>query len=120
MSFEPETKLSNLPLSVHGILVFADQIGATDQLLLMMLSMYLKKFRPTLLDILDTKKAAISPVIEALAFHCTTDHEKAVVLDKLRRFRRDEHEAYAACITRFDSLYVFYLQLDQPSETSVI
>ena len=72
------------------------------------------------MDILDTKKNNISAVIEALAFHCTTDHEKAIVLDRLRRFRRKENEAFAACITRFDSLFVFYLQLEQPSESEVI
>ena len=59
-------------------------------------------------------------MIEALAFHCTTDNEKAVVLDQIRRFRRKEDESFAACITRFDSHYVFYLQLEQPSERDVI
>ena len=120
ISHEPETNLTNLPLSIHGLLLFADKIGATDQLLLTMLSIYLKKYRPNLLDVLDAKKNNISAVIEALAFHCTIDNERAVVLDKLRRFRRKENESFAACITRFDSLLVFYLQLEQPSEAEVI
>ena len=99
ISYEPETTLTNLPLSIHGLLLFADKIGATDQLLLTMLSIYLKKYRSNLLDVLDSKKNNISAVIEALAFHCTID---------------------AGCITRFDSLFVFYLQLEQPSEAEVI
>ena len=72
------------------------------------------------MDVLDSKKQNISAVIEALAYHCTTDNEKAVVLEQIRRFRRKEDESFAACITRFDSLYVFYLQLEQPSERDVI
>ena len=32
ISYEPETTLSNLPLSIHGLLLFADKIGAIDQL----------------------------------------------------------------------------------------
>ena len=32
-SYEPESKLTNLPLSIFNIIIFADQIGATDQTL---------------------------------------------------------------------------------------
>jgi hypothetical protein len=85
-----------------------------------MLSIYLKKFKPNLLDVLDAKKNNLSAVIESLAFHCTIDNERTIVLEKLRRFRRKENESFAACITRFDSLFVFYLQLEQPSEAEVI
>ncbi len=120
IAHEPETNLTNLPLSIHGLLLFADKIGATDQLLLTMLSIYLKKYKPNLLDVLDAKKNNIGAVIESLAFHCTIDNERTIVLEKLRRFRRKENESFAACIIRFDTLFVFYLQLEQPSEAEVI
>ena len=71
ISYEPTTLLSNLPLSIHGLILFADKIGATDSLLLTMLSTYLKKYKPHLMDVLDSKKRNISAVIEALAYHCT-------------------------------------------------
>ena len=64
---EPETQLTNL----H----FGDAIGATDQILLTMLLIYLKKYKPAGLDTLDTTKKSLHAVIETLAFHCTTDME---------------------------------------------
>jgi hypothetical protein len=46
ISFEPETGLSNLPLSIFNLITWADEIGATDTVLLTMLTMYLKKYKP--------------------------------------------------------------------------
>ena len=99
---------------------FGDAIGATDQILLTMLTIYLKKYKPTVLDTLDTKKKSLNAVIETLAFHCTTDMERSTVLQKLRAFQRSKSETFASCITRFESLHVFHLQLDQPSEADQI
>ena len=45
ISFEPETALSNLPLSIFNLISWADEIGATDSVLLTMLTMYLKKYK---------------------------------------------------------------------------
>ena len=42
ISFEPE-QMTNLPLSVFNLIHFGDAIGATDQILLTMLTIYLKK-----------------------------------------------------------------------------
>ena len=56
ISFEPETQLTNLPLSIFNLIHFGDAIGATDQILLTMLTIYLKKYKPAVLDTLDTKK----------------------------------------------------------------
>ena len=86
ISYEPESQLSNLPLSIYNIITFADQIGATDQTLLTMLSIYLKQYKPTILETLDTKKQNLGAVIETLAFHCTTTLEKATILHRLKTF----------------------------------
>ena len=75
ISYEPESKLSNLPLSVYNLIHFADKIGADDRNLLTMLTIYLKKYKPHILDTLDNKKGNLSAVIESLAFHCTTSNE---------------------------------------------
>ena len=119
-SYEPESKLTNLPLSMFNIITFADKIGATDQTLLTMLTIYLRQYKPVILETLDTKKQNLNAVIETLAFHCTTTLEKAAILHRLRTFRREEYESFAACISRFDGLHVFYLQLDQPSEADQV
>ena len=119
-SYEPESKLTNLPLSIFNIITFADQIGATDPTLLTMLTIYLRQYKPIILETLDTKKQNLNAVIETLAFHCTTTHEKAAILHRLRTFQRNQYETFAACISRFDGLHVFYLQLDQPSEADQV
>ena len=120
ISFEPETQMTNLPLSIFNLIHFGDSIGATDQLLLTMLTIYLKKYKPSVLETLDTKKQSLNAVIETLAFHCTTDSEKSTVLQKLRAFQRSKQETFASSITRFESLHIFFLQLDQPSEADQI
>jgi hypothetical protein len=120
ISFEPESQLTNLPLSIFNIIQFADQIGATDQTLLTMLIIYLRQYKPVVLETLDTKKKSLNAVIETLSFHCTTTNEKAVILQRLRSFQRAKHETFAASISRFDGLHVFFLQLDQPSEADQI
>ena len=120
ISYEPESKLSNLPLSVYNLIHFADKIGADDRNLLTMLTIYLKKYKPHILDTLDTKKGNISAVIESLAFHCTTSNEKQAVLSRLRNFQRSKDESFAHSISKFDSLHTFYLQLDSPAEAENI
>ena len=112
--------MSNLPLSIFNLIHFGDAIGATDDVLLTMICIYLKKYKPTVLESLDTKKNSLHAVIETLAFHCTTDLERTTVLQKLRDFHRLRTESFASCITRFESLHIFYLQLDQPSEADHI
>ena len=42
ISFEPESGLSNLPLSIYNLIVWSDEIGCTDTVLLTMLTIYLK------------------------------------------------------------------------------
>ena len=112
--------MTNLPLSIFNLIHFGNSIGATDQILLTMLPIYLKKYKPAVLETLDTKKHNLNAVIETLAFHCTTDMERVTVLQKLREFQRTKAETFASCITRFESLHIFYLQLDQPSEADQI
>ena len=119
-SYEPESKLTNLPLSIFNIIVFADQIGSTDPTLLTMLTIYLRHYKPVILETLDTKKQNLSAVIETIAYHCTTTYEKATILHRLRTFQRSQNETFAACISRFDGMHVFYLQLDQPSEAEQV
>ena len=56
ISHEPETGLSNLPLSIFNLISWADEIGCTDAVLLTMVTVYLKKYKPLILDVIDTKK----------------------------------------------------------------
>ena len=114
ISFEPETGLSNLPLSIFNLISWADEIGATDSVLLTMLTMYLKKYKPLILDVIDTKKRSIAAIMEILSHHCSTEPEKQAVLLKLKHFKREPIESFAAAVIRFESLYVFWLQLDTP------
>ena len=67
ISFEPESSLSNLPLSIFNLISFADEIGGTDAVLLSMIVLYLKKYKPTLLDSIDTKKRSIAAIMEILS-----------------------------------------------------
>ena len=109
ISYEPQTKLSNLPLSIFNLIFYADSIGADDKNLLTIIVIYLKKYKSDILETLDTKKHSLSAVVESLAFHCTTTAEKGA-----------KGESFAHSISRFDSLHIFYLQLDQPNETEHI
>ena len=85
-----------------------------------MICVYLQKYKPSILETMDTKKHSLNAVIETLAFHCTTDLERATVLQKLKEFHRLKTESFASSITRFESLHIFYLQLDQPGEADQI
>ena len=114
ISFEPETGLSNLPLSIFNLITWADEIGATDTVLLTMLTVYLKKYKPSILDVIDTKKRSIAAIMEILSHHCSTEPEKQAVLLKLKHFKREPIESFASAVIRFESLYVFWLQLDTP------
>ena len=69
---------------------------------------------------MDTKKQSLNAVIETLAFHCTTEMERSTVVQKLRAFQRLKTGTFASCIKRFESLHIFYLQLDQPSDADQI
>ena len=120
VSYEPQTKMTNLPLSIYNLIVMADEIGATDSALLSMITTYLKEHRPDILDVLDTKKQSLTAIMEILSFQCSTDLEKNTVLQKLKTFRREITESFAAAATRFESLYCFYLQLEKPSTTETI
>ena len=91
ISYEPDCNLSNLPLSIFNLIHYADKIGATDDTLLQMICLYMKKYRPTLLDTIDQRKNSLHAVIESLAFQCTTDVERATVLCKLGPRMRVSH-----------------------------
>ena len=114
ISYEPETGLSNLPLSIFNLITWADEIGATDQVLLTMLTMYLKKHKTSILEAIDTKKRSMAAIMEILSHHCSTEPEKQAVLLKLKHFKREPIESFASAVIRFESLYIFWLQLDTP------
>ena len=44
ISFEPESQMTNLLLSIFNLIHFGDAIGATDDVLLTMIGIYLKNF----------------------------------------------------------------------------
>ena len=114
ISYEPQTGLTNLPLSIYNLISYADEIGATDAVLLQMLTVYLKEHRPNILDVIDIKKRSIAAIMEILSHHCSTESEKATITLQLKHFKRDSIESFASAVFRFESLYVFWLQLDSP------
>ena len=120
ISYEPESKATNLPLSLFNLITYADKIGANDQTLLTMVTHYLKEYRPEVLNQIDSKKGNIRLVIEELAYHCNVTVEKQAVLQRLKTFTRSYQETFSAAISRFNSLHVFYLQLEKPANKEVI
>jgi len=111
ISFHHDTKLSNMPLSIYNIMTFAEEIGATDDVLLSMIISYMKKHKQDIK--LDTTKH-VSCVIDELARQCSTEHEKKVVLQHLQSFSREKTESFARCILRFSCMHAFYMQLENP------
>ena len=114
ISFEPESSLSNLPLSIFNLITFADEIGATDSVLLSMIVLYLKKYKTSVLDSIDVKKRSMAAIMETLSYQSDTEVEQQAVLLKIKHFKRDPLESFATAVNRFESLYIFWLQLDSP------
>ena len=114
ISFEPESSLSNLPLSIYTLISFANEIGATDSVLLSMIVLYLKKYKTSVLDSIDVKKRSMAAIMETLSYQCDTEVEQQAVLLKIKHFKRDPIESFATAVNRFESLYTFWLQLDSP------
>ena len=56
----------------------------------------------------------MAAIMEILAYQCDTEPEKQAVLLKLKHFKREPIETFAAAVNRFESLYIFWLQLDSP------
>jgi hypothetical protein len=75
-SYEPESRLSNLPLSIYNLIVFSDKIGAPDETLLTIILIYMKKYKESIMDCLDTKKTSLAAVINQISYHATTIEEK--------------------------------------------
>ena len=71
-SYEPEKKLINLPLSIYKLLRFWESIGATEVCMTTMILQYLKTFKETNLDSINTKKTSLGSIIHQLTYHCCT------------------------------------------------
>ena len=52
--------------------------------------------------------------MEVLSHHCSTESEKATITLQLKNFKRDSIESFASAVFRFESMYIFWLQLDSP------
>ena len=85
-----------------------------------MILRYLKKFKETVIDSLYTKKANLQSIMQQLTYHCTTHDERVHVQKLLATFSRKMEEPFGAALTRFDSCYHFYLQLDCPIKAEQI
>ena len=57
----------------------------------------------------------MAAIMEILAYQCDTEPEKQEVLVKLKHFKREPIETFAAVVNCFESLYTFWLQLDSPN-----
>ena len=114
ISFEPETNLTNLPLTVSKLIAYSELIGADDKCLLAIILQFMNKYKKELMNTFEPKKHSLHALIYAIADQCSTAQEKTTVLKEMKSFYRREDESYAACLARFDSMYLFYLQLDRP------
>ena len=115
-SFEPTTKLSNLPLSIFRLIKYSETIGLSDAQLLQCILTYLKEQKPLVLEAVDEKKTSLAALIETLSFHSDTTSDRHKVLHHLKNFHRNKDESFAEALSRFDSLYSFFQTLDQPKE----
>ena len=120
VSYEPDSQLSNLPLSIYQLLKFGENIGSTDTALTTMILQYLKKFKETVLDSLNTKKANLHSILQQLTYPCTTHDERIHVQKQLATFSYKMEEPFGAALTQFDSCYHFYLQFDCPIKAEEI
>ena len=114
ISFEPETNQTNLPLTVSKLIVFSELIGADDKCLLAIILQFMNKYKKDLMNTFEPKKHSLHSLIYAIADQCSTAQEKMTVLREMRGFHRREDESFASSLNRFDSMYLFYLQLDRP------
>ena len=79
-----------------------------------MMVLYLKKYKSSILESIDTKKRSMAAIMEILAYQCDTEIEQQAVLLKIKHFKRDPIESFASVVYHFESLYTFWLQLDSP------
>jgi hypothetical protein len=114
ISFEPETNLTNLPLTVSKLIAFSESIGADDKCLLAIILQFMNRYKKDLMNTFEPKKHSLRALIYAIADQCSTAQEKTTVLKEMKGFYRKEDESYAASLARFDSMYLFFLQLDRP------
>ena len=116
ISFEPETNLTNLPLTISKLISYSEIIGADDKCLLAIILQFMNKYKKDLMNTFEPKKHSLHALIYAIADQCSTAQEKITVLKAMKGFYRREDESYAASLARFDSMYLFYLQLDRPQQ----
>ena len=114
--YEPETNLTNLPLSMSRLKTYSETIGANDECLLNMILTYLRKHKDDLLNKFESKKHSLRHLVHAIAEQCSTAQEKQKVLSHLKSFERKLGESFAAALNRFDSMHLFYVQLDRPQD----
>ena len=114
ISFEPETNQTNLPLTISKLITFSELIGADDKCLLAIILQFMNKYKKDLMNTFEPKKHSLYSMIYAIADQCSTAQEKMTVLREMKSFYRREDESFASSLNRFDSMYLFYLQLDRP------
>ena len=114
ISVEPETSLTNLPLTISKLIDYSETIGADDKCLLNIIVQYMNRYKKELMNTMESKKHSLRALIHAIAEQCSTAQEKTAIVKEMRSFYRKEDESFAACLNRFDSMHLFYLQLDRP------
>ena len=90
---------------------YSETIGANDECLLNMILTYLRKHKDDLLNKFESKKHSLRHLVHAIA-----EQEKQKVLSHLKSFERKQGESFAAALNRFNSMHLFYVQLDRPQD----
>ena len=94
ISFHPQTKTTNLPLSIKNLITFADTIGLSDQALSLIILTCIKKHKNDIFYRIIPKKSNLKIMIDTVSLQCSTTAEVTQIKYELSRFKREQHEPF--------------------------
>ena len=104
----PESKWLNVPLSICSLIQNADKTGVSDQNLLQMILMFLKKHCPQTYFAVNPKKGNLRSLISALTLYCNCEDQITLISLELSKFARHQGKLFSECISKFDSLFTIF------------
>jgi hypothetical protein len=83
ISTHPETKSINIPLTICSLIQYADVIGASDDSLLQMILIFLKKHSPNTYYQVNPKKSSLKSLIAALTLYASCEEQIVTIGQEL-------------------------------------
>ena len=105
-------RLFNLPLSILNVLKFTEALGCSGTMLKNVLITFLNKHQPELIDDVDPHTLSTRCSLENISYHINTSAEKSKATTALTNFQRSMGQPFSAAITYFETLFTFFIQLD--------